>query len=92
MWQNLRAVHEVRGQSAITAAKRTFYGTRASDDVNIPEHVAEMCRQQNRLNQMGCQITDEEFKSVLVMSLPQLWDHFIASYQGTHIKPDKEGE
>jgi hypothetical protein len=92
MWQSLCAVHEVRGQSAITAAKRTFYGTRAADEVNIPEHIAKMCRQQNRLNQMGCQISDEEFKSVLVMSLPQLWDHFIASYQGTHVKPDKEGE
>jgi LTR polyprotein gag-polypeptide-like protein len=50
MWQSLRAVHKVRGQSAITAAKRTFYGTRAADDVNIPEHIAEMHRQQNRLN------------------------------------------
>jgi hypothetical protein len=51
-----------------------------------------MCRQQNKLNQMGCQISDKEFKSVLVMSLPTLWDHFIASYQGTHIRPDKEGD
>ncbi|KAF8224311.1 hypothetical protein L208DRAFT_1312225, partial [Tricholoma matsutake] len=65
------------------AAKCTFYGMQASDDVNILEHVAEMCCQQNRLNQMGCQITDKEFKSVLVMSLPQLWDHFITSYEGT---------
>jgi hypothetical protein len=36
-------------------------------------------------------IDDEEFKTVLVMSLPQSWDHIISSYQGTHLKPDKEG-
>ena len=41
---------------------------------------------------MGCQISNEEFKLVLVMSLPPLQDYFIASYQGTHIRPDKEGE
>jgi len=27
MWNSLKAVHEVCGQSAITATKRTFYGT-----------------------------------------------------------------
>jgi hypothetical protein len=42
MWQSLHAVHELCGQSRITATKHTFYGTRASDDVNIPDHIAEM--------------------------------------------------
>jgi len=41
---------------------------------------------------MGCKIDDEEFKAVLVMSLPQSWDHFISSYQGTHLKPNKEDD
>jgi hypothetical protein len=41
---------------------------------------------------MGCMIDDEEFKTILVISLPQSWDHFISSYQGTHLKPDKEGD
>jgi gag-polypeptide of LTR copia-type len=50
MWQSLYVVHEQHG---ITGAKRTFYGTRASDDVNIPDHIAEMGRQQNKLHQMG---------------------------------------
>jgi len=60
--------------------------------MNIPVHIADMHQQQNKLHQMGCQISNEEFKSVLVMSLPPLWDHFIASYQETHVRPDKEGE
>jgi len=47
MWQSLHAVHETRGHSAIMAAKRTFYGMRAADDVNIPKHIAEMRRQYN---------------------------------------------
>ena len=47
MWQSLRAVHETRSESAITAAKRTFYGMQAADDANIPEHIAEMRKQVN---------------------------------------------
>jgi len=39
---------------------------------------------------MGCKIDNEEFKAVLVMSLPQSWDHLISSYQGMHLKPNKE--
>ena len=92
MWQSLRAVHETRGHSAITAAKRTFYGMRAADDVNIPEHIAEMRRQYNRLCQMGCKILDDEFQTVIVMSLPPTWDHFVASWQAGHIAADPEGK
>ena len=92
MWNSLKGVHKVGGQSAITAAKWTFCGTQAKDTMNIPVPIADMCRQQNKLHQMGCQISDEEFKLVLVMSLPPLCDHFVASYQGMHVRPDKEGE
>ena len=92
MWQSLRAVHETRSESAITAAKCTFYGMRAADDANIPEHIAEMRKQYNKLIQKGCKISDEEFKSVIVMSLPSSWDYYVASYQGAAMKPDKDGK
>ena len=58
MWQSLRAVHETRGYSALTAAKRTFYAMRGAEDANIPEHIAEVKQQHTKINQMGCKITD----------------------------------
>jgi hypothetical protein len=88
LWQGLRSVHETRGHSAIAAAKRTFYAMRAADDANIPKHIAEMRRQCNKLCQMGCKLSDEEYKSVLVISLPSSWDYFVTSYQGTHTSPE----
>ena len=91
MWSNLRAVHEHRGQSALTATKCTFYGIRAKDDANIPDHIAEMRWLQTRLSEKGYMVDNEEFKSVLIMSLLKIWDNFIASYQGTNVKPDKDG-
>ena len=84
VWDNLTAIHQSRGQQSITAARRTFYGLRAEEGVNIPEHINEMWKQQSRLHQMGCEIDEEDFKSTLVMSLPGSWDSYTSSYLGTH--------
>jgi hypothetical protein len=79
-------MHEVHGQSAITAAKCTLYYIRATNEDSILDHIAEMCCQANRINQMGCKISDKEFKSILTTSLPSNWDHFVSSYIGSHTK------
>jgi hypothetical protein len=50
-----------------------------------------MRKQYNKLIQKGCKISDEEFKSVIVMSLPSSWDYYVASYQGFTMMPDKDG-
>jgi hypothetical protein len=49
----------------------------------MPEHIAELRRMQTRLMEKGYKVDDEEFKSVLVMSLPNSWENFTTSYQGT---------
>ena len=86
MWRSLRTIHEVHGQSAITAAKHTLYSMRTTNKNSIPVHIAKMHRQANCINQMGCKISDEEFKSVLTTSLPKNWDHFVSSYIRSHTK------
>jgi len=92
MWQSLQTVHETRSESAIMAAKCTFYGMRAADDANILEHIAEMRKQYNKLIQKGCKISDKEFKFIIVMSLPASWDYYVTSYQGSTMMPDKDGK
>jgi len=47
----------------------------------MPEHIAELRRMQTRLMEKGYKVDDEEFKSVLVMSLPNSWENFTTSYQ-----------
>ena len=86
IWCSLHMTHEVCGQSAITAAKHTLYSTRATNEDSILDHIAKMCCQANCINQMGCKISDEEFKSVLTMLLPKNWGHFISSYIGSHTR------
>ena len=77
MWQNLQFIHETHRYSAITAAKCTFYGVRAADGANVPEHIADMRRQYNKLHQMGCKISDKEYISVLTLSLPHKMDRLL---------------
>src|ERR1700679_964414 len=35
---------------------------------------------------MGERISDQEFKSILIMSLPDSWEAFTSSYQGSNVK------
>jgi hypothetical protein len=55
------------------------------------EFICNLRRQQNRLRQMGETVPDEEFKSVLIMSLPESWNPFTSSYQGTTIQKGERG-
>ena len=38
------------------------------------------------LSNMGERISDQEFKSILIMSLPDSWEAFTSSYQGSNVK------
>src|SRR5271156_4169704 len=86
MWENLQSIHETVGLAGITAAKRRLLNTCADDDTNIVEHINNLRQQHNALVNMGERITDQEFKSILIMSLPETWDAFTTSYQGSNAK------
>ena len=92
MWQSLWAVYETHGYSALTAAKHTFYSMCAAEDANIPEHITEVGQQYNKINQMGCKITDGKLQSVIITSLSSLWDYLVASWQASHVKAKAEGK
>ena len=83
MWENLTAMHEIHGQQSITALRHTLYHTKAVEGDDIVAHVNKMRSHQATLHQMGSIINDEDFKSILVSSLPVTWDAFTASYLGS---------
>jgi hypothetical protein len=86
MWENLQSIHETVGLAGITAAKRRLLNTRAEDDTNIVEHINNLREQHNTLVNMGERMSDQEFKSTTIMSLPESWDAFTTSYQGSNAK------
>jgi len=83
MWENLKAVHEHRGQQSITALRRTLYQTRARDGDNIVAHLTKMRSIQAELHHMGSIVPDSDFTNILVSSLPASWDPFTTSYLGS---------
>ena len=89
MWDNLRAVHEVRGQQSINALRRTLYDTKAQEGDDILAHAMKMCLLQADLHMMGSMVNDNDFANILAASLPKSWDLFTASYMGSQngVKP-----
>ena len=86
MWENLQSIHETVGLAGITAAKCHLLNTQAEDDTNIVEHINNLQEQHNALINMGEHMSDQEFKSTMIMSLPESWDAFTTSYQGSNTK------
>jgi gag-polypeptide of LTR copia-type len=86
MWENLQSIHKTVGLASITAAKHRLLNTRAEDDTNIVEHINNLQEQHNALVNMGKRMSDQEFKSTMIMSLPESWDAFTTSYQGSNAK------
>ena len=83
VWDNLKAVHEHRGQQSITAIRRTLYQTRAQDGDDIVTHLMNMRTLQVQLHHMGSKVPDVDFTNILVSSLPKSWDPFTTSYLGS---------
>jgi len=83
MWENLKSVHEHRGQQSITALRRTLYQAQAKDGDDIVAHLTKMRSIQAQLHQMGSRVPDGDFTNILVSSLPVSWDSFTTSYLGS---------
>lgn len=91
IWDNLKAIHEIKGQQSIIAMKRTLYKTQITKDAEVPAHMTEMKNIRAKLHAMGCRIPDGEFMNVLLSSLPHSWNGFIATYMGARTGSEDAG-
>ena len=97
MWDNLEVVHESKGHQTIVSVIRNLFHTKASEDSNISEHLNQLKKYWERINQMDDEdfkISDIFFKVIISSSLPLSWDTFTESYVGgrkgmTEIDPKK---
>ena len=80
MWENLVSVHEIRGQQTILALQCTLYRTSAQEGEDIVLHLTLMRSLQTELHQMGSVVEDQEFKNIVMTSLPDLWSAWISTY------------
>ena len=82
MWNALRVTHEPRGQQSILSLQRALYSTQAEEGADIPAHLNEMKALRDRLALSGYRTDDNDFKSILVASLPRSWESYTTSYLG----------
>jgi gag-polypeptide of LTR copia-type len=79
-------IHETVGSVSITTAKCHLLTTQVKHYTNIIEHINNLQEQQYMLINMGECISDQEFKSISIMSLSDTWESFTSSYQGSNTK------
>ena len=83
MWDNLRAVYEVKGHQTTIALRCSLYHLATDIDNDIPKHLIEMKQMQSRLHQLSSVISESEFCDILISSLPRSWDRFISTLLGS---------
>ena len=80
MWENLTSVHKIQGQQMILALQCTLYCTSVQEGEDIALHLTLMRSLQTELHQMGSVVEDQEFKNIVMTSLPDLWSAWILTY------------
>ena len=85
MWDNLKAVHEHRGQQSILVIRCILYQSHAQDGDDIITHLMTLCLLQVQLHHMGSKVPDQDFTNILLSSLPKSWDSFTTSYLGSQM-------
>jgi hypothetical protein len=85
MWDSLEAVHETKGHQTIVSIIRNLFHTKADEDSDINEHLNQLKKYWERINQLDendFRISDVLFKVIISSSLPLSWDTFTESYVG----------
>ena len=87
MWDSLEAVHKTKGHQTIVSIIRNLFQTKAEEDSNTGEHLNQLKKYWERINQLNeddFKISDVLFKVIISSSLPLSWDTFTELYVGGH--------
>lgn len=78
-WNNLQGILESQGVLGRVIAKCKLYGTQCAEGTCIVDHIRTMKGYQEELHNLGKWIDGEEFAEILLMSLPDPWNTYIAA-------------
>lgn len=80
LWEQLKAAKEPRGQADLYAWRRKLYSTSAKETTDIPTHLNTMRQILETLRLIGDDISDGNYKILLLLSLPPSWEQFHIIY------------
>src|ERR1700723_13067 len=82
-WDTLKSLLEAQGALGIVQARRKLFRLQCEDNTQIEEHIRTLRGYQEELHSLGQKITGEEFCIILLTSLPENWNNYIASIDTT---------
>jgi gag-polypeptide of LTR copia-type/Zinc knuckle len=85
-WDTLKSLLETQGALGIVLAWRKLFWSQCADRTPIEEHIRTLRSYQEELHNLGQKIDGEEFSIILLTSLPESWDNYIASIDTTALK------
>jgi hypothetical protein len=85
-WDSLKALLEAQGALGIVLARRKLFRAECAEGTMIEEHIRVLRGYKEELHNLGQKIDGEEFSIVILTSLPDSWDNYIASIDTTALK------
>ena len=85
-WDTLKSLLETQGALGIVLAWRKLFRSQCADGMPIDEHIRTLRGYQEELHNLGQKIDGEEFSIILLTSLPENWNNYIASIDTTALK------
>ena len=85
-WDTLKSLLETQGALGVVLARQKLFRSQCADGTPIEEHIRTLHGYQEELHNLGQKIVGEEFSIILLTSLPESWNNYIASIDTTALK------
>jgi gag-polypeptide of LTR copia-type len=90
VWDVLKGLLETQGVLRIVLAWQKLFRSQCADDMLIEEHIWILCSYQEELHNLRQKINGKKFSIILLTSLPESWNNYIASIDTTVLKDSQK--
>ena len=82
-WEMLKASYGTISDLGANMAENVVRATKYSDGMDFQEHITSLCVKWNHAVKKGAKIKNNQFRAIVISSLPASWDYIVASLQST---------
>lgn len=83
VWETLKEAYGTVSDLGANSAENTLRVTKYSDGMDFQKHITNLCSKWNAAVEKGADVKDNQFRAIVISSLPASWDYIIASLQST---------
>ena len=82
-WSTLKEIYGTISDLGANSAENALRATKYTDGMDFPEHVTNLHLKWNNAVEKGADLKDNQFRAIIISSLPASWDYIVASLQST---------